>query len=158
MLLKKQWLITIVLLGIFQFTNCFTAYSQNINEAGISELFSSANKFLQSGDFRSAIPFLQEAVNRTSTLTDDQGKETCQTCRFELARAQFQDGSISAAMTVLEEYLLSDPRPKESSALNLQASGFFELQEWDKVEISATKLLNLDRLKSEDEFNGNLPM
>ena len=52
MLLKKQWLITIVLLGIFQFTNCFTAYSQNINEAGISELFSSANKFLQSGDFR----------------------------------------------------------------------------------------------------------
>ncbi len=156
MLLKKQWLISIVLLGIFQFTNCFTAYSQNINEAGISELFSSANKFLQSGDFRSAIPFLQEAVNRTSTLTDDQGKETCQTCRFELARAQFQDGSISAAMTVLEEYLLSDPRPKESSALNLQASGFFELQEWDKVEISATKLLNLDRLKSEDEFNGNL--
>ena len=58
-------------------------------------------------------------------------------------------------MTVLEEYLLSDPRPKES-CIKSPSFRIFELQEWDKVEISATKLLNLDRLKSEDEFNGNL--
>jgi len=153
---KKHFLITLIIIGIFQFTNCLNAFSQNINEAGISELFSSANKLLQAGDYRNAIPYLQEAVNRTSSLTDDQGKETCQTCRFELARAQFQDGSISQAMSVLEEYLLLDPRPKESAALNLQASGFFDLQEWDQVEVSARKLLELDKLKPEDEFNGNL--
>ena len=39
---------------------------------------------------------------------------------------------------------------------NLQASGFFDLQEWDQVEVSARKLLELDKLKPEDEFNGNL--
>ena len=142
---KKQFVITLIIIGIFQFSNCLNAFSQNINEAGISELFSSANKFLQSGDYRSAIPYLQEAVNRTSSLTDDQGRETCQTCRFELARAQFQDGSITAALNVLEDYLSSDPRPKESSALNLQASGFFDLQEWEQVEASAKKLLLLDK-------------
>ena len=45
-------------------------------------------------------------------------------------------------MSVLEEYLSSDPRPKESSALNLQASGFFDLQEWDQVEVARRKLLS----------------
>ncbi|MFL2859686.1 MAG: tetratricopeptide repeat protein [Pontiellaceae bacterium] len=146
-----KFLIIYFLIFISNFT-----YAQNVNEAGISELFSGANKFLQAGDFRSAIPYLQEAVARTSSLTDPQGKETCQSCRFELARAQFQDGAISSAMLILEEYLSNTPRKKESAALNLLATGFFDLQEWEKVELTAQRLLSLEKLRKEDEFDGNL--
>ena len=85
---KKHFLITLIIIGIFQFTNCLNAFSQNINEAGISELASSKHKFLQSGEAH-----LQEAVNRNFIFDRYQGKETCQTCRFEFI--VIQDGSIS---------------------------------------------------------------
>lgn len=156
MFLRVSILSTLIYLGVLQLFTCNLSYSQSVSDAGISELFSSANKYLQSGDYKGAIPYLQEAVTRTSSLTDPQGKETCQTCRFELARAQFQDGAVASAIAVMEEYLSNEPIKKEDAALSLLATGFFDLQEWEKVELTARRLLSLDKLSEENEFDANL--
>ena len=156
MLIKSSKSRLLILLLGLQLLICFESNSQNVKEAGISELFAAANKYLTIGDWRASIPYLQEAVDRTSDLTDPQGRETCQTCRFQLARAHYQDQSIPTAMKIIEDYLLNEPKNKESSALRLKAKGFFELQEWDQVEIAAIKLLSLDRISDEDEYDANL--
>ena len=36
----------------------------------------------------------------------------------------------------------------------MQAQAYFDVQEWEKVEASARKLLDYPRLSEEDEYNG----
>ena len=67
-----------------------SVYGEDVKSAGISELFSSANMALQKGDYQAAIPILEEVVERTSGIDQEQGRQTCQTCRFQLTRAFFK--------------------------------------------------------------------
>ncbi|OUX37796.1 MAG: hypothetical protein CBE26_02395 [Kiritimatiellaceae bacterium TMED266] len=132
------------------------ALGQDVSTAGITDLFAQANLALQQGDYQAAIPALEEVVKRTSGIEHFEGKQTCQTCRFQLARAYFQVGSTSAGLEVIEAYLDSEPRNKEALMLRMQAQGFFEVEEWEKVLAAAERLLGLVKLTDEDEYNGNL--
>lgn len=123
---------------------------------GISDVVANADRLLQRGDYAAAISPLEEVIRRTKDLTDEQGKDTVQTCRFQLARAFYQTGDIPAGMRILEDYLAHDPRKQERMALRMMAQGFFDVQEWGKIEEVAKRLLGLPDLQPEDMLNGNL--
>ena len=115
-------------------TVAFLVHAEDVKSAGISELFASANNALQSGDFQAAIPILEEVVERTSGIDQDQGRQTCQTCRFQLTRAFFQIGSPAEALPVIDAYLLNEPRQQEALMLRMQAQAYFDMQEWESVQ------------------------
>jgi TolA-binding protein len=123
---------------------------------GISDVVGYADRLLQRGDYAGAIPALKEVVSRTSALTDPQGMETAQTCRFQLSRAYYQVGDIPAGMKVLDQYLENEPRAKERLALRMMAQGFFDTEDWDKIETIALRLLEFPDLEKEDLYNANL--
>ncbi len=132
------------------------ALGQDYGSMGISAVVSAADMRLQRGEFYEAIAPLQEVIRRTRDLTDPQGLETLQTCRFQLARAFYQTESIPAGMDVLKDYLEAEPRKEERIALRMMAQGYFEEQEWEKIEEVATRLLSFEELSEEDLYNGNL--
>ncbi|NNJ70375.1 MAG: tetratricopeptide repeat protein, partial [Kiritimatiellales bacterium] len=130
--------------------------AQDYSSAGTSEVISTADRLLQRGDYKGAIPALREVIRRTGELTDPQLVETCQTCRYQLARAYYQTDNLPAGMEVLEDYLKREPRKMEKNALRMLAQGFFEAQEWVEIEKLANRLLSLPDLEPEDLFNANL--
>lgn len=132
------------------------AVAQDFSSMGISDVVRSADLKLQRGDYTGAIPALKEVVSRTAPLTDPQGKDTAQNCRFQLARAYYQTGNVPAGMAVLEEYLDNEPRKQERIALRMMAQGFFDTQEWEKIEGLAERLLKFKDLEKEDLYNANL--
>lgn len=132
------------------------ASAQDYGTMGISDVVASADRMLQRADYRGAIPALEEVIRRTKDLTDPQGMDTCQTCRFQLARAMFQVADVPAGMEILEEYLENEPLKKERMALRMMAQGFFDTQEWPKIEEIANRLLALPDLEKEDVYNANL--
>lgn len=132
------------------------SWAQDYSSMGISDVVASADRLLQRGDYQSAIPALEEVVSRTRDLTDPQGMETAQTCRFQLARAYYQLGNIEAGMKVLEEYLEFEPRKKERLALRMMAQGFFDTKEWEKIEELANRLLGFPDLEKDELYNANL--
>lgn len=132
------------------------AVAQDYSSMGITDLVSSADRMLQRRDFGGAIPALIEVIERTGTLTDPQGRDTAQTCRFQLARAYYQVGNTEAGVEVLDEYLANEPRKKERMALRMMAQGFFDTQEWDKIEEISLRLLGYSDLDREDTYNANL--
>ncbi|QBG46522.1 tetratricopeptide repeat protein [Verrucomicrobia bacterium S94] len=133
-----------------------TVFAQDYTSMGITDLVGTADRMLQRGDYRAAIPALKEVINRTAPLTDPQGKETCQTCRFQLARAYYQVGDTPAGVKVLDEYLANEPRKRERMALRMMAQGFFDTEEWDKIEEISSRLLTFPDLEKEDLYNANL--
>ncbi|MFL2877145.1 MAG: tetratricopeptide repeat protein [Pontiellaceae bacterium] len=143
-------------LMMVQLTVFSSAYGEDVKSAGISELFSSANTALQQGNYQAAIPILEEVVERTSGIDQEQGRQTCQTCRFQLTRAFFQIGAPADALPVIEAYLANEPRDQETLILRMQAQAYFDVQEWEKVQASALQLLDIPKLSEEDEYNGNL--
>jgi len=132
------------------------ASAQNYSTMGISDVVATAERALQRGEYKSAIPALREVVRRTAPLTDPEGRNTAQTCRFQLARAYYQTGDIPAGMKILEEYLEFEPRTKERLALRMLAQGLFDVQDWEKIESLAKRLLAMPDLEKEDRYNGNL--
>ena len=132
------------------------AVAQDYSSMGITDLVGRADSLLHRGDYQGAIPALIEVINRTGPLTDPQGRDTTQTCRFQLARAYYQVGNAPAGVTVLEEYLVNKPRRQERMALRMMAQGFFDTQEWDKIEELAIRLLAFPDLEKEDLYNANL--
>ena len=130
--------------------------AQDFASLGITDVVASADRMLQRGNYREAIPALQEVISRTAPLTDPQGQETAQTCRFQLARAYYQVSDIPAGMKVIEEYLDNQPCKQERMALRMMAQGFFDTQEWDKIAEFADRLLKLPDLEKEDIYNANL--
>jgi TolA-binding protein len=135
-----------------------SAVGQDYSSMGISAVVGAADQMLRRGDYDGAIPPLEEVVRRTRQLTDTQGLETLQTCRFQLARAYFQTSDIEGGMYVLEAYMTAEPRAKERTALRMMAQGYFEAGEWEKIESVATRLLAMPDLEPEDIFTGNLLM
>ncbi len=133
-----------------------TTLAQDYSSMGISDVVTSADRMLQRGDYGAAIPALKEVISRTAPLTDPQGMETAQTCRFQLARAHYQMGDVAAGMAVLDDYLANEPRAKERIALRMMAQGFFDTKEWDKIEEIAARLLEFPDLEKEDLYNANL--
>ena len=138
MLNKTSKLIHVLVMVVYM-TVSFLVHAEDVKSAGISELFASANNALQSGDFQAAIPILEEVVERTSGIDQDQGRQTCQTCRFQLTRAFFQIGSPAEALPVIEAYLLNEPRQQEALILRMQAQAYFDMQEWESVQKSALR-------------------
>ncbi|MDF7801531.1 tetratricopeptide repeat protein [Pontiellaceae bacterium B1224] len=132
------------------------AVAQDYSSLGITDLVSSADRMLQRRDFDGAIPALVEIINRTGSLTDPQGRDTAQTCRFQLARAYYQIGNTAAGVEILDDYLANEPRKKERMALRMMAQGFFDTQEWEKIEEISTRLLTFPDLSREDIYNANL--
>ncbi len=123
---------------------------------GISDVVGMADTMLQRRDYSGAIPALQEVISRTRDLTDPQGAETCQSCRFQLARAYHQTGNVAAATPILDEYLANEPRKQERLALRMVAQGLFETEDWGKIEEVARRLLGMGDLTKEDRYNANL--
>ncbi len=132
------------------------ATAQDYSTMGITDVVASADRMLQRGDYRGAIPALEEVIKRTEPLTDPQGQDTCQTCRFELARAYYQMGNVEQGMKYIENYLDNEPRKKERMALRMLAQGFFEKQNWEKIEEVGERLLTFSDLSKDDEYNANL--
>ncbi|MEE9369250.1 MAG: tetratricopeptide repeat protein [Pontiella sp.] len=151
---KCGFMLKTLLLAIFLGAGVSSA--QDYSSMGISDVVATADRMLQRGDYGGAIPALQEVINRTAPLTDPQGKETAQTCRFQLARAHYQVGDVPAGMTLLDEYLENEPRTKERIALRMMAQGFFDTQNWEKIETIATRLLGFSDLDKDDIYNANL--
>ena len=133
-----------------------SAFAQDYASMGITDLVGTADRMLQRGDYSGAIPALQEVINRTALLTDPQGQDTAQTCRFQLARAYYQTGNTAEGVKVLEEYLANEPRKKEVMALRMMAQGFFDTEDWEKIEEISARLLNMSGLEKEDLYNANL--
>ncbi len=131
-------------------------HAQDFSQLGISDLVGVTDRMLQRGDYKSAIPALIEVVSRTAELNDEAGRKTAQNARFELARSYFQTGSAAEGIKVLEEYMANEPRDRERQALRMLAQGFFEVQEWAKIQETATRLLKFPDLTDEDRFIGNL--
>ena len=132
------------------------AWAKNYDSMSISDVLASAELALQRGDYQDAIPALQEVISRTSTLTDNQAKQTAQACRYELARVYYQMGDFAAGMPLLDEYLNNEPRPMEKTAIRMLAQGFFDSRDWDKIVELASRLLTYEDLNREDLFNVNL--
>ena len=133
-----------------------SVYAQNIESASISELFTIANRYLAQEDYRGAIPVLREVVRRTGELTDINGITTAQNSRFELARAYYKIGSISNGMDILNTYLSNQPCREEAMAVRMVAQGYFDEENWEKVEQFSRRLLTLSGLDKEDRYNGSL--
>lgn len=132
------------------------ALGQDFSSMGITDVVASADRMLQRGDYRGAIPALKEVISRTASLTDPQGMDTAQTCRFQLARSYYQVGDVPEGMSFLEDYLDNKPLKKERLALRMMAQGFFDTQEWGKIEKLSERLLALPDLEKEDIYNANL--
>lgn len=132
-----------------------TAQAQDFRSMGISAVLAVADSRLQSGDFEGAINPLIEVIKRTEDVTDPTGMETLQTCRFQLARAYYQTDSIDYGVDVLEDYVENEPRKKERMALRMLANGYFQEQEWDKIQEMAERLLSLPKLSETDLYYGN---
>ena len=132
------------------------ASAQDYATMGITDVVTSADRMLQRGEYRGAIPALEEVIRRTRDLTDAQGKDTCQTCRFQLARAMYQTGDVEGGMKVLDEYLQNEPLKKERMALRMMAQGFFDTEDWAKIVDIANRLLKLPDLDKDDVYNANL--
>ncbi len=130
--------------------------AQDYASMGISDLVGTADRMLQRGDYSGAIPALKEVINRTGGMTDLSGRETAQTCRFQLARSYYQNGNSAEGIRVLEEYLANEPRKKEVMALRMMAQGFFDTGDWEKIEEISARLLGMDGLDREDIYNANL--
>ena len=122
----------------------------------ISDVLASAELAMQRVEYKDAIPALQEVISRTSSLTDSQGRQTAQSCRYELARVYFQTGDYASGMPLLDDYLNNEPRPMEKTAIRMLAQGFFDSQDWDKIVELSARLLAYDDLNREDRFNVNL--
>ena len=75
---------------------------------------------------------------------------------FSANKSFFQIGAPADALPVIDAYLANEPRDQEALILRMQAQAYFDVQEWEKVESSALRLLNYPRLSEEDEYNGNL--
>ena len=133
-----------------------TAAAKNYDTMSISDVLASAELAMQRGGYQDAIPALQEVINRTASLTDDQGRQTAQACRYELARVYYQIGDYAAGMALLDDYLNNEPRPMEKTAIRMLAEGFFDSQDWDKIIDLSERLLAYDDLNREDLFNVNL--
>ena len=133
-----------------------SARAQNIESASITELFTIANRYLAQEDYRGAIPVLREVVRRTGELTDINGITTAQNSRFELARAYYKIGSISNGMDILNTYLSNQPCREEAMAVRMVAQGYFDEENWEKVEQFSRRLLTLSGLDKEDRYNGSL--
>lgn len=132
------------------------ASAQGYGSMGISDLVTSADRLLQRGDYSAAIPALEAIIERTAPLTDPSGRDTAQTCRFQLARSYYQVGNSARGLKILEEYLANDPRPKERMALRMMAQGFFDTENWGKIEEISQRLLGMPNLEREDIYNANL--
>ncbi len=132
------------------------AGAQGYGSMGISDLVASADRLLLRGDYKGAIPALQAIISRTAPLTDPSGRSTAQTCRFQLARSYYQVGNSAQGLKILEEYLANEPRPKERMALRMMAQGFFDSNNWKKIEEIAEQLLAMPDLEREDIYNANL--
>jgi TolA-binding protein len=132
------------------------AFAQDYGSMGITEVIGTADRFLQLEQFNRAIPALKEVVKRTEGNPDPKIHETLQTCRFQLGRSYYQVGNNKAGQAVLEAYINDEPRPKENVALRLMAQGFFETEEWERIETVASRMLGLPELSDDDRFNGNL--
>ena len=130
--------------------------AQDYSSMGITDVVATADRLLQRGDYKGAISPLREVIRRTAPLTDPQGRDTAQTCRFQLARAYYQMGDVAAGMQVLEEYLKSEPRTKERLALRMLAQGLFDTKDWGRIEQIAKSLLSMPDLEKEDLYNANL--
>lgn len=130
--------------------------AQDFSSIGISEVVRIADARLQVGDYAGAIPALREAIARTRELSDPAGRETAQTCRFQLARALYRTGDSAAGMKVLDEYMGLEPRAQERMALRMMGQGFFETKQWDKVEDVANRLLSAGGLAADDKYMANL--
>ncbi|HSR88648.1 MAG TPA: tetratricopeptide repeat protein, partial [Pontiella sp.] len=133
-----------------------TGLAKNYDTMSISDVLASAELAMQRGEYKDAIPALQEVISRTSGLTDAKGKETAQTCRYELARVYYQIGDFKAGMPLIDEYLSNEPRPMEKTAIRMLAQGFFDSQDWDRIVELAERLLAYDDLNMDDRFNVNL--
>ncbi len=144
----------ILLLGAFLAAG--SVHAQDYSSMGISDVIGNADRMLQRGDYNGAIPALNEVIRRAKDMSDPKMIETVQTCRYQLARAYYQTSDIPAGMRVLEDYLAKEPRKMEKNALRMMAQGFFEVQEWEKIEELANRLLSLPDLEPEDLFNANL--
>ncbi len=133
-----------------------TAWAQDYSSLSISDVFAVANRRMQEANYQEALPALQEVLNRTQGLTDTQGRQTAQTCRFEIARIYYQMGDIASGMTYIEEYLDNEPRPQERRALGMLAQGFFEVSDWEKIIELYQRLLSYKDLDKDVLFNMNL--
>ncbi|HEY5653048.1 MAG TPA: tetratricopeptide repeat protein, partial [Pontiella sp.] len=132
------------------------ASAQDYSGLGISDLVGVVDRMLQSGNYDGAIPALKEIVSRTSSMSDAQGKETCQNARFQLARSYVRSGKTDGAMLVMEEYLNNDPRKKEQLVLRMMAQSCFDTQDWTKIEELCLRLLSLKDLEKEERYTANL--
>lgn len=146
--------VTVVILATMVLTSA--AFAKNYNSMSISDVVASAELAMQRGEYSEAIPALLEVISRTSNLTDAQGKQTAQACRYELARVYYQTGDIAAGMPLLDDYLTNEPRPMEKTAIRMLAQGFFDSQDWDKIVELSARLLQYEDLSREDRFNVNL--
>ena len=142
-----------LLLGLFL---AGSAFAQDYSSMGISPLVSAADLLLKRGDYAGAIPALEEVILRTKELTTEQGRETLQNSRFQLARALFQTEDSASGMKVLEEYLADKPCDQERLALRMMAQGYFVAQQWEEVIRVAGQLLGMPGLEGEDALNANL--
>ncbi len=132
------------------------AQAQNYSSLSISDVFNIAERRLQEGSYEEALPALQEALDRTQGLTDEQGRKTAQTCRFEIARIYYQLGDVATGMGYIEEYLDNEPRPQERRALGMLAQGFFEVSDWEKIIELYQRLMGYKDLDRDVQFNMNL--
>jgi tetratricopeptide (TPR) repeat protein len=146
---------------VFLFLATFVAgstFAQDYASQGISSVVGSADAMLQRGDYAGAIPALQELVSRMQDATDPEGQKSVQNFRFQLARSFYQVGNPEAGMPILDEYLKNEPRTNERLALRMMAQGFFESQNWEKIIEFSSRLLAMNDLDSEDQYNANLLM
>jgi tetratricopeptide (TPR) repeat protein len=145
----------LALVASFLFLNG-VCWGQNLGSMSLSDLIASADRRMQALDYTAAIPILEEILNRTQALTDDQGRKTAQTCRFELARILYQQGDVEGGMAYIEEYLDNEPRPEERRALGMLAQGFFEISDWEKIIELYQRLIEYRDLDNDVRFNMNL--
>jgi len=131
-------------------------WAQDYSSMGISSVVNAADEMLRKGDYRGAIPALQEVVNRTSSLETSSGRETLQTCRFQLAQAYYAVGNTTAGLTILSEYLTSQPQPKERAVLAMMARGYCDTENWNAAEEVAVRLMRLPGLSREERFDAQL--
>ncbi|MCF7848384.1 MAG: tetratricopeptide repeat protein [Kiritimatiellales bacterium] len=123
---------------------------------GITDVVGAADAHLLRGEYEMAIPALQEVVSRMRRMDDAEALETLQKARFQLARAYYQNGDTDDAVTLLEEYLESEPRKKELAALSMVAQIYFDQNRWEDVERISLKMLAIPDVAAKEITTGNL--
>jgi TolA-binding protein len=126
------------------------------SQRGISDLVAIADAHLKRGDYRNAIPPLQEVVLRLEVDTLPEMMPTLQNSRFELVRAYYRVGQGELGMGFLERYLESEPRGREVLALQMMAQGFYDQQKWDKLVEVATRLIKSPSAGADDIVMANM--